>query len=155
MLVRNLNVRVFYRVVATAAGLRMRAGWFERLLDWQTVESIEVSGDRVTVRSAGEAEVITDIAPGQVAQVAAVFEALRMRARNGLPDAAHPTPANADPRDRNPLPSDRRGHLSDRLGPVLGRCAPAVAVGGPMLRCGGEVDVQGQTEVLTVRGAQA
>ena len=84
-LIRYLNEHIFYRVVASATELRVRAGWFDRVQPWQSVDSVEFSGDRVTVRSGGEWHVIGGLAPGQASQVAAVLEALRVRARHGLP----------------------------------------------------------------------
>jgi len=83
-LIRYLNDHIFYRVVASATELRVRAGWFERVQPWQSVDSVEVSGDRVTVRSGDEWHVIGGLVPGQAMQVAAVLETLRVRARHGL-----------------------------------------------------------------------
>jgi hypothetical protein len=83
-LIRYLNDHIFYRVVASATELRVRAGWFDRVQPWQSVDSVEVSGDRVTVRSGDEWHVIGGLVPGQAMQVAAVLATLRVRARHGF-----------------------------------------------------------------------
>ena len=72
-------------MVASATELRVRAGWFDRVQPWQSVDSVEVSNDRVTVRSGDEWHVIRGLAPEQGMQVAAVLETLRVRARHGVP----------------------------------------------------------------------
>lgn len=64
-LIRYLNEHIFYRVVASATELRVRAGWFDRVQPWQSVDSVEFSGDRVTVRSGGEWHVIGGLRQGR------------------------------------------------------------------------------------------
>jgi hypothetical protein len=79
MLIRFTTEELFYRVVASDTELRIRRSPLEGVVDWQTVESIEVNGDRVTVRSGGGSQVVGGVAKGQAGEVAAVFEALRAR----------------------------------------------------------------------------
>jgi hypothetical protein len=84
-LIHYLQQRVFYRVVAAAPEVRIRTGWFERVVDWRSVASVEIEEDRVSFEADDDWHVVGGIRTGQTAQVAAVFEALRLRARTGLP----------------------------------------------------------------------
>jgi hypothetical protein len=83
-----LGERVFYRVVATATEVRIRTGWFERVLNWRSVASVQIDEDRVSLETEEDWHVIDGIRSGQTARVAAVFETLRLRARIGLPTPA-------------------------------------------------------------------
>jgi hypothetical protein len=84
-LIHHLEQQVFYRVVAAATEVRIRTGWFERVVDWRSVASVEIEEDRVSLEVDEDWHVIGGIRTGQTARVASVFEALRHRARTGLP----------------------------------------------------------------------
>jgi hypothetical protein len=77
LLIRFTTEELFYAVVASATELRIRRSPLERVVGWQAVESIEVKGDRVTIRTDGGSQVVGGVAKGQAGEVAAVFEALR------------------------------------------------------------------------------
>ncbi|TCO49580.1 hypothetical protein EV646_103562 [Kribbella antiqua] len=77
LLIRFTTEELFYAVVASATELRIRRSPLERVVGWQAVESIEVNGDRVTLRTDGGSQVVGGVAKGQAGEVAAVFEALR------------------------------------------------------------------------------
>jgi hypothetical protein len=92
MLIRFTTEELFYRVVASDTELRIRRSPLERVVDWQTVESIEVNGDRVTVRSDGGSQMVGGVAKGQAGEVAAVFEAIRARTDQPTTPARRLTP---------------------------------------------------------------
>lgn len=84
-LLRVLGDDVFYRVVASATELRIRRGWFDAVIDWQTIDAVEFGAGRLTLRTGADWHLIGSLGKDQAAGVAAVFEALRIRARSGLP----------------------------------------------------------------------
>lgn len=94
-LVHTLGSRAFFRVTATATDLWIRTGWFERRLSWRAVEAIEVEEDGLSLEAGDDWHVVGGIAGRDLANVAAVFETLRLRSRTGLPEqpiARRPSP---------------------------------------------------------------
>lgn len=79
--------RTFYRVIATATEVRIRAGWFERVVAWGSVDSVEVDKDRLNLEAGDDWHVVGGVEQNQVARTAAVFETLRLRGRTGVPTA--------------------------------------------------------------------
>jgi hypothetical protein len=77
--------RTFYRVIATATEVRIRAGWFERALAWRSVDSVEVDKDRLNLEAGDDWHVVGGVEENQVARTAAVFETLRLRGNTGVP----------------------------------------------------------------------
>ncbi|MFI6673877.1 hypothetical protein [Kribbella sp. NPDC050470] len=82
-LIGFLGDNLFDRVRVSADEVRFRRGWSERVVDWRTVESVEVHSTWVTLRSGRDTHQLTRLE--RPADVAAVLEALRLRARTGLP----------------------------------------------------------------------
>jgi hypothetical protein len=80
-----LGERVFYRVVASATDVRIRTGWQEQVLPWRSVESIEIDGDRLNLVADNDWHVVGGFDRKDLARIAGVFEALRLRSNNGLP----------------------------------------------------------------------
>ncbi|RZT20514.1 hypothetical protein EV649_3661 [Kribbella sp. VKM Ac-2569] len=94
-LVHSLGSRALYRVTATATDLWIRTGWLERRLSWRFVESVEVEEEGLSLEAVDDWHVVGGIADKELANVAAVFETLRLRSRTGLPDepvARRPSP---------------------------------------------------------------
>ncbi len=94
-LVHSLGSRALFRVTATATDLWIRTGWFERRLSWRSVESVEVEEDGLSLEAGDDWHVVGGIAEKELANIAAVFETLRLRSRTGLPEepaARRPSP---------------------------------------------------------------
>ncbi|WP_350280954.1 hypothetical protein [Kribbella sp. HUAS MG21] len=87
-LVHFLGCRALYRVTASATYLWIRTGWLERRLPWRSVDVVEVEEDAVSLQAGDDWHVIGGIPEKQLPEVAAVFEALRLRSRTGLPEQA-------------------------------------------------------------------
>ena len=85
-LVHSLGSRAFFRVTATATDLWIRTGWFERRLSWRGVEAVEVEEEGLSLEAGDDWHVVSGIANRDLAKVAAVFEALRLRSHTGLPE---------------------------------------------------------------------
>ncbi|MGW6198859.1 hypothetical protein ACWF0M_22125 [Kribbella sp. NPDC055110] len=85
-LVHSLGSRAFFRVTATATDLWIRTGWFERRLSWRAVESVEIEDEGLSLEAGDDWHVVGGIANRDLAKVAAVFEALRLRSHTGLPE---------------------------------------------------------------------
>ena len=81
---RFMAARVFYRVVVSADDVRIRTGAFEESVSWQNVNVVDVGEDSVVLGTGEDWHEIGGIAEGRAAEVAAVLEALRLRARHGL-----------------------------------------------------------------------
>ncbi len=86
-LVHYLSSNVFYRVIATAVELRIRADYLEHALPWQVVDSVEAEEEGVSCAVGDEWHLIGGVPEGRRAEVVGVFEALRLRSRTGLPHA--------------------------------------------------------------------
>ncbi|TDO50340.1 hypothetical protein EV651_12024 [Kribbella sp. VKM Ac-2571] len=94
-LVHSLGSRALFRVTATATDLWIRTGWLERRLSWRAVDSVEVEEDGLSLDAGDEWHVVGGIADKELANVAAVFETLRLRSHTGLPEepiARRPSP---------------------------------------------------------------
>lgn len=91
-----IGSQVFYRVTATAAGLWVRGGsLLDRPLLWRSVQAVEVEKDAISLEAGDDYHVVGGIAENERANVAAVFETLRLRSHTGLPDqpvVRRPTP---------------------------------------------------------------
>lgn len=85
-LVHSLGSRALFRVTATATDLWIRTGWTDQRLSWQSVESVEVEDEAVSLEAGDDWHVVGGIADKDLTQVAAVFETLRLRSRTGLPE---------------------------------------------------------------------
>ena len=85
-LVHSLGSRALFRVTATATDLWIRTGWTDRRLSWQTVESVEVEDEALSLEAGDDWHVVGGIADKDLPQVAAVFETLRLRSHTGLPE---------------------------------------------------------------------
>jgi hypothetical protein len=85
-LVHWLGSRALYRVTASATDLWIRTGWLERRLPWRSVDAVEVEEDALSLEAGDDWHVVGGIPEKQLLEVAAVFEALRLRSRTGLPD---------------------------------------------------------------------
>jgi hypothetical protein len=94
-LVHSLGSRALFRVTATATDLWIRTGWLERRLSWRVVDSVEVEEDGLSLEAGDDWHVVGGIADKELANVAAVFETLRLRSHTGLPEepiARRPSP---------------------------------------------------------------
>lgn len=87
-LVHSLGSRALFRVTASATDLWIRTGWLERRLPWRSVDAVEVEEDALSLEAGDDWHVVGGIPEKQLPEVAAVFEALRLRSRTGLPDQA-------------------------------------------------------------------
>ncbi|MFI7062069.1 hypothetical protein ACIBL3_13885 [Kribbella sp. NPDC050124] len=74
---------LFDRVSVSANEVRFRRGWSELVVDWRSVDSVEIHPHWVALRSGRESHQITRLQ--RPVDVAGVLEALRLRARTGLP----------------------------------------------------------------------
>jgi hypothetical protein len=82
---RFTAARVFYRVEVSTDDVRVRTGAFEESISWQQVNAVDLGEDSVVLGTGEDWLEIGGIAEGRAAEVAAVLEALRLRARHGLP----------------------------------------------------------------------
>ncbi|GAA0603291.1 hypothetical protein HPO96_18940 [Kribbella sandramycini] len=86
---------VFFRVTATATHLWVRAGWFEQVVPWRAVVAIDLDEDRLNIETDNDWHVLKGIATGQVEQVTAIFEALRLRSATAAVEKERMRPAPA------------------------------------------------------------
>jgi hypothetical protein len=82
---RFTAARVFYRVVVSADDVRIRTGVFKESVSWQDVTVVDVGENSVVLGTGEDWLEIGGIADGRAAEVAALLEALRLRARYGVP----------------------------------------------------------------------
>jgi hypothetical protein len=73
---------VLSRVVVSADEVRIRTGTTEKVYSWRNVSSVELDGDRITLQLDDGWQEINGLARGRTAQAAAIFEALRLKARH-------------------------------------------------------------------------
>ncbi len=79
-LIHLAAVQVFFRVTATATQLWVRNGWVEQLLPWHSVTAVDIDADRLNIETDDDWHVLKGVSTDQMKRVAAVFEALRLRA---------------------------------------------------------------------------